>query len=261
MVGECELAQERGERKTDRPIKCIECAPGIVTQARPLRRPVRNDEAAPRQEVGMNRLAGAGIGLVTVVAMVGSPGRAVAQNNVAGIKAGITLASADIEDLDGTFSTDNRTGWSAGGFLTFAWGPLAIQPELNYLNVGFTPLRPPGIPEVELRYIAPVVLLKLGIPLEVIRPSIFAGAAVGIELDCQIGGTPCEDAPFPLETGTSDPTAVFGVDTDLYLSDAVALRADVRYAIGFSNIREASDIWREIKNRAWQVQAGLGYRF
>jgi hypothetical protein len=182
-----------------------------------------------------------------------------AQNRVFGFKGGITLASADVEDLDGTFDADNRTGWGVGAFLTLGAGPIALQPELNLLELGFEAAGLPAAPELKTRYLMPAVLLKLGLPLALIRPGVFAGAGLGIELSCEFAGTDCEDAPIQLETGTTDLTGIFGADVDLLLG-SMLLRGDVRYAIGFSDIHEASDVWTEIKNRAWQVSVGIGFR-
>lgn len=179
-----------------------------------------------------------------------------------GVKGGPTLASADIEDLDGTFDSDNRLGWGVGAFLTLGGGLLSIQPELNLLELGFEPNVAPGFsPDVRLRYLAPAVLLRLGLPLAVVRPGILAGVGVGLELNCEIDGVACEDTALQFETGASDPSAVFGADVDLALPGRVALRGDVRYVIGLADIEEASDIWTEVRNRAWQVQAGIAYRF
>jgi hypothetical protein len=186
----------------------------------------------------------------------------VAAQRALGFKGGLTLASADIKDLEGTFDTDNRTGWGAGAFLTLGSGALSIQPELNFLDLGFDVTLGPGVsPEVKLRYLAPVVLLRLGLPLVVVRPGVFGGVGLGIELDCTIDDVACEDfAPVQLETGATDPTGVFGADVDINLG-SVSLRGDARYAIGLSDIEEASDIWTEVRNRAWQVSAGLAFRF
>jgi hypothetical protein len=195
--------------------------------------------------------------VLAIVMVLGLADVGSAQNRV-GIKGGVTLASADVHDLQGTFATDNRTGWGAGVFLTLGRGAIAIQPELNAVDLGFKAAGLPTAPEVKLRYIAPTVLLKLGLPFPVVRPSVFAGASVGLEMSCTIAGTDCENSPFALETG-SDATGLFGADVDVALGGA-SLRFDVRYAIGFKDIREASDIWTEIKNRAWLVAVGLGFR-
>jgi hypothetical protein len=198
--------------------------------------------------------------ILALAAVLLAVSQASAQNSSMGIKAGITLASADVKDLDGTFDTENRTGWGVGAFLTLGRGLISIQPEINFVELGFEAAGLPGAPEVKLRYVAPTVLLKLGLPLAVVRPSVFAGAGIGIELSCSIDDTDCEQAPVAFETGTSDATGIFGADLDIILGASI-LRADVRYAIGFSDIHEASDVWTEIKNRAWQVSVGIGTRF
>jgi len=197
-----------------------------------------------------------GVMLATAVSATG----AFAQGGVFGVKGGLTLASADVEDIEGTFDTGNRTGWAAGAFFSMGSGALSIQPELNLINLGFEATGLPGSPDVELRYFAPAVLLRLGLPLAVVRPGLLAGVGVGIEIDCQIGGATCDDADPSLETQTTDPTGLFGADLDVAFGMGV-LRAEARYLIGLRDIHEASDVWTEIKNRAWQVQAGFGFRF
>jgi hypothetical protein len=194
------------------------------------------------------------------IALTAHAGDAHAQDNLLGVKGGLTLASADVEDLEGTFDTDNRTGWAIGAFLTLGSGFLSIQPEVNLLNLGFEPTGLPGAPDVELRYIAPAVLLRLGLPLGPIRPGVLGGVGTGFEIDCKVGDTTCDSSDFGLETSATDLAGVFGADLDIVLGSAV-LRAEARYVIGFSDIHEASDIWTEIRNRAWQVQAGIAFGF
>jgi hypothetical protein len=177
-----------------------------------------------------------------------------------GFKGGVTLASADIENVSGTFDSDNRTGWGVGAFLTLGGGLLSLQPELNFVEQGFDTQTPLGNAEVKLRYFLPAALIRVGLPLAVIRPGVFGGVGVGFEADCKINDTDCEDTPFALETETTDPSGIFGADLDIYLG-STTLRADVRYAIGFKDINKASDVWTEIKNRAWAVSAGLAFRF
>src|SRR5688572_22124420 len=72
-------------------------------------------------------------GLLTVSCTLAATDTAHAQNRRFGAKGGITLASADIEDISGTFDAENRTGWGAGVFLTLGGGRFSIQPELNFV--------------------------------------------------------------------------------------------------------------------------------
>jgi hypothetical protein len=206
------------------------------------------------------------MGLSTLAGMLGVIGTTYdvqAQSRIFGVKGGVTVASADLGDLEQTFDAKNRTGWGVGAFLTWGGGILSLQPELNLIDLGFETASPPGFPtpELQLTYLAPAVLLKAGIPLGIVQPSVFGGVGIGIEVRCRIDGVDCEDSPFPLDTKTSDPTAIFGADLDIYPGGALALRADIRYAVGFDDIRKASDIWSEIKNHAWQFSAGAGMRF
>lgn len=184
-----------------------------------------------------------------------------AQNRMFGVKGGVTLASADIENISGTFDADNRTGWGVGAFLTLGGGTLSLQPEVNFVENGFKTPTPLGEAEVKLRYVVPALLVRIGLPLPVIRPGVFGGVGVGFEADCKINDVACEDTPFSLETKSSDPAAIFGADVDILLAGGTSLRGDVRYSIGFSDIHKASDVWTEIKNRAWAVSAGIAFRF
>jgi hypothetical protein len=90
---------------------------------------------------------------------------------------------------------------------------------------------------------------------------VFSGVGIGVEAGCKINDVNCEDTPFAFETESTDPTGIFGADLDVPLGESASLRADVRYLIGFSDIHKASDVWTEIKNRAWAVSAGVAFRF
>jgi hypothetical protein len=184
-----------------------------------------------------------------------------AQNRILGVKGGVTLASADIDDVGGIFDAENRTGWGIGAFLTLGSGLVSFQPELNFVENGFKATSASNDQEVKLRYFAPAVLLRVGLPLGVVRPGVFGGMGIGLEAGCKIDDEDCEDSDFALETEPTDPTGIFGADLDIFLGATATLRTDIRYAIGFSDIEKTSDVWTEIKNRAWAISVGLGYRF
>src|SRR5688500_15344089 len=78
-----------------------------------------------------------------------------AQGRMLGVKGGVTLASADIENVSGTFDAENRTGWIVGAFLTLGGGVLSVQPEANIVESGFEAPTPLGIADVKLRYFVP----------------------------------------------------------------------------------------------------------
>ena len=135
------------------------------------------------------------------------------------------------------------------------------MPELNLVELGFEATGLPDGPEVKLRYLQPAVLLKLGLPLVVVRPNVFGGVGWGIEMSCTLEGTDCEDLPIGFQTKSTDPTAMFGADLEIALGPMMSLRADARYLIGLSDIHEASDVWTEVKNRAWIVSGGVAFGF
>ena len=201
------------------------------------------------------------VGLLAAPCLFAATDMAHAQNRMFGVKGGVTLASADIENISGTFHADNRTGWGIGAFLTLSGGVISLQPELNFLENGFEVATPLGDADVKLRYVVPAVLLRLGLPLAAVRPGVFGGVGIGFEAGCTINDVNCEDTPFSLETEVTDPNGIFGADVDVFLGPSASLRGDVRYAIGFSDIHKASDVWTGIKNRAWAVSAGVALRF
>ena len=118
-----------------------------------------------------NRTIGA---LAIGLAVSAAPVLAQGSEPVLGFKAGVTVATVDLGDLDDTFDKENRTGIGAGLFMLFGSDKvLAIQPELNLLTRGFE-YSGAADGTVELGYIQPAVLLKLGIPTAAIRPGVGA---------------------------------------------------------------------------------------
>lgn len=203
----------------------------------------------------MYRSIAAAAALALVGSAVGTPAEA---QTTLGLRGGWTLASADVQDLSGTFKEDNRTGWSVGVFLPIGSGFLTIQPELSYIEKGFEGSDGLVNRDVRLRYIEPAVLLKFGIPLVTVKPSIFGGVGLGIETECKINEEECKSGPFGFETGSTDWSALFGADVKLQAGTSFSIWADVRYSLGLNDIHEASDIWTGVENRAWQAQLGIG---
>lgn len=193
----------------------------------------------------------AGAALATL-AVGGSATPASAQ--ILGVKGGVSVASASL-DTSATFDKENRTGFVGGAFLTWSVGPLGFQPEVSYARMGFGERG--AADGLKLGYLTGTALLKLGIPLVVAKPSVFGGLAYGIRTNCEVDGTSCSDAG--LDVKRTDTSAVFGGDLAVYIGKA-SLWADGRYNIGLQDINESSDIFRSVKNRAWQLQAGIGFK-
>lgn len=178
-------------------------------------------------------------------------------NGIFGGKAGVSVAS--IDGLDDTFDDDNTTGFAAGAFLTFGRGIISLQPELNYTRKGFSYIAGvPGRVDVDLHYLQPAVVLKAGVPLAVVRPSIFAGVGYGMEARCTVDGDDCEDFTPRIET-KNDWSGIFGVDVEIG-AGSVYFIGDARYEVGLSDINDSDDVFDDLKNRAWILRAGLGFR-
>lgn len=178
--------------------------------------------------------------------------------SVFGVKAGVSVAS--IDGFDDTFDDENTTGFAGGLFMTLGRGVISLQPELNYTRKGFSFIAGvPGRVDVDLTYIQPAVVAKLGAPLGIVRPSVFAGLGYGFEAGCTIDDEDCDDfAGVSIQTN-NDFSGIFGVDLEIG-AGGVYVIGDARYEVGLSDINESDDIVDDLKNRAWILRAGLGFR-
>ncbi len=174
-----------------------------------------------------------------------------------GIKGGVSVAN--INGLEDTFDSGNRTGFAAGLYVTLGQGMLAVQPEINYTSKGFDLSGLPGAGEFDAAYVQPAIVAKLGLPLGFARPSAFAGVGYGFRLRCEVDGTSCDDIIAVRIAEEEDFSGIFGIDLELLLGGLV-LSGDARYEVGFNAINDADDAIGDLKNRAWILRVGLGFR-
>ena len=174
-----------------------------------------------------------------------------AQGLTFGVRGGLSVASLDAGD---TFDTSNRTGFVGGLFLDYATsGPLGFQVGAQYAQKGVEFDAQSAIDGFDLGYLEIPAVLKLGIPLGMIRPSVFGGAGLSFKTSCDIvGGTGDCDV-----SGT-DFSGIAGADLAIYLG-GLSLWADARYHFGLQNISDASDVVGDLKNRNWTLQVGIGF--
>ncbi len=97
-------------------------------------------------------------------------------------------------------------------------------------------------------------MLKLGIPLGVVKPSVFGGAGLGFNITCDVGGQDCSDG-----FKSSEWLGIAGADLAVYLG-GLSLWVDGRYHVGLNDIADASDVVGDLKNRHWTLQAGIGFK-
>ncbi len=197
------------------------------------------------------RIAAAGVAAMSLVST--APARA--QLHV-GPRIGINLAEQSLGTDFGSVSADSRTGILAGAFANYPLGaPFYLQPEVLYSSKGWSF----ADASVKLDYLEIPVLFGAAFPLEnsAIRPTVFAGPEIGIQLSCDAEGEDCGDGYKSLDLGI-----VFGggiiwglASFDLFL--------DGRYALGLTDVLDTGDVVDledvSAKNRAWQFSAGIGF--
>lgn len=180
---------------------------------------------------------------------------ALAQGRSLGVRIGASVATLDVDAAD-VLDEENRTGLVAGVFYNQAGGLLGYQVEVLYAKRG-ADFGDGG--SIDLSYVTIPALLKVGLPAGLVRPSVFGGIALALQVDCEID----EDAPQAcddvsgLEVKDTDWNAVFGADLQLGLA-GVNLVADGRYYLGLSDIAEFEDVTADVKNRSWEFTAGVG---
>ena len=163
------------------------------------------------------------------------------------------MADADVSDIEGTFSSSNKTGFAGCLFFHNYWGILGGQLEASYIQKGTKEASTGSIvddSEIKLDYLELAALLKAGLPLGIVRPGVFGGVGFDIKLSCSVGGSDCEDVK------STDFVGILGGDIGVYFG-SFAIWGDARYNIGLSDISDISDF--EYKNQGWTFQAGVGF--
>lgn len=200
----------------------------------------------------MRNLRIAGITLTLTLAAASA---ALAQSRTLGARLGASVATLDVE-FDEALDEENRTGLVAGVFYNQSFGPLGYQLEVLYSKRG-ADFGDDG--SIDLTYVTIPALLKVGLPAGLLRPSLFGGVALALEIDCEVDETTpeaCDDVEG-LEVSSTDWNGVVGAELALGLAGATVL-ADGRYYVGLSDVVEFEDVAGDVKNRSWEFTAGVG---
>jgi hypothetical protein len=168
-----------------------------------------------------------------------------------GVRGGVSVSSVDL-DVAETFDDSNRTGFDGGVFLDIGGSNiLGFQIGAQYAQKGAELDFGEAVEELTLNYLEIPAVLKLGLPLGVLKPSLLGGVALGFNTSCEGFGGDCDD-----EVTSTNFVGVLGADVAVYLG-GISLWADGRFNFGLSDIADAADI-DELKTRAWTLQAGIG---
>jgi hypothetical protein len=168
-----------------------------------------------------------------------------------GFRGGVSVATASVSAQ--TLDKSNRTGFAGGVFLDYEAGMVGFQVGAEYAQKGVDLDLGDVVHEFDLAYLEIPAVLKLGIPLGVVKPSVFGGVGLGFKTGCDTSGVDCAD-----ELKGTDLLGIAGADLALYLG-SVSLWADARYHFGFQDVADASDVTSDLKNRNWTLQAGIGF--
>ncbi|MBK5098202.1 MAG: outer membrane beta-barrel protein [Gemmatimonadetes bacterium] len=171
-----------------------------------------------------------------------------------GAKAGVSVSSASLDAIDETFSKSNQTGFAGGLFMHNYWGLFGGQLEASYVQKGVkgTSSSSIGDESTKLDYIELAALLKLGLPLGIVRPGLFGGIGFDILVSCDAGGDDCKD-----QSKSTDWVGIIGGDVIVYFG-SFSVFGDGRYNIGLSEVTDVADF--SYKNQGWTFQAGVGFQ-
>lgn len=198
------------------------------------------------------RIKATALGTLAGVALLAAGALEVEAQTTLGVRGGISVSSASL-DIGDTFDKSNRTGFVGGVFLDHNSGGLfGYQVGLQYNQKGAELDFGDAVDDFSVSYLEIPAVLKLGLPLGMVRPSVFGGAALGFKTGCD----------FPDDEDCDDLkgvewSAVFGADVAFYLG-GISLWVDGRYHVGLNNLSDSVDI-DELKNRAWAFQGGIGF--
>ncbi len=180
-----------------------------------------------------------------------------------GVKGGINIANVDVSEVDLPDVLDSKTGFVGGAFVNLTLGSLfALQPELLYSQKGFKASEGPLEATLGTNYIEIPVLLKAQFKLAMLRPAIYAGPVLSMETGCNLDiigvSVDCDDDEGFVDRKKSEWGAVFGANLDFFLGP-VMLLLDARYQLGLTNLADVPDSDESVKNRVWQIMAGVGF--
>jgi hypothetical protein len=173
-----------------------------------------------------------------------------------GARGGVSVASASL-DIEETFSTANTTGFTGGAFVDFSGGLIGLQVAAQYTQKGSKLDVNQIASDFSLANLEIPAVVKVGLPLGMLKPSIFGGAGASFVMSCdRLEGTTevdCKD-----EVKSTEWMGIAGADLAIYLG-GLSLWVDGRYHFGLSNISE--EVGTDLKNKNWTFQGGVGFGF
>ena len=193
--------------------------------------------------------------IVIVVAVLVTAQRDAQAQATFGVFAGVNFSDVDVSNLSaGTL--DSRTGFMLGGWVGKRLGTLfTLRLEGYWTQKGADITGTAAPTSLKINYIEVPLILRLEIPLVVVKPAIYAGPAIGFKTDCKVENQ-------TLVLGCDDPGTNFmvkGTDLSGIIGAGIGLGpivVDVQYDFSLRDITDDPD--QEAKNKTWTVRAAFG---
>lgn len=193
------------------------------------------------------------IGAVACLAILGLGAEAVDAQTTLGVRGGVSTASID-GDIGEVLSKGNRTGFVGGVFLDWGGtGLFGFQVGAQYSQKGAELDFGNAVADLSLSYFEIPAVIKVGVPLGIVKPSLLGGVGLGFNTGCDLEF----DGDCGEDVAGINFAGIFGADVAFYLG-GISLWVDGRYHFGLSDISDSVD-FDELKTRAWAFQAGLGF--
>lgn len=172
------------------------------------------------------------------------------------------IVGATFSTLRGIDGVDNRTGLLGGLSFVTSGGPFAWQPEVLVVSKGAkgTNTTAEGL---KLNYLEVPLLARLTLSqVQGVRPHVYAGPYLGVQIDCSVKGTStdCNDVPG-VSTKTVDVGGIVGGGLDFDFGPLV-LTGGARYGFGVSTVAdfEFGNVKESARNGMWALYGGLSFR-
>ena len=172
-----------------------------------------------------------------------------------GIKGGVNFAN--VGGADAAPNSKTLIGFAAGGYLEISLPVLfTIQPEVLYSQKGFIDENFLGTNvkvTSHFNYLEIPVLVKFSLPIPVVKPSLYAGPAMGILLSAK---AKAEASGQSSETDIKD--QITSTDWGLVVgasANIAIITVDIRYTLGLATIDKTSTT--KAYNRVFSLMVGI----
>ena len=170
--------------------------------------------------------------------------------------AGVNSSTLDVTNLS-TESFSSRTGGMVGGYVGTHLGRLfTVRLEGFWTRKG-TDFEDSGTTgSIKIDYIEVPLILRVNIPLVVVKPALYAGPAISFKTNCtaedsSTSSMSCEDAGVMFKS--TDFSGIIGAGVGVG-----PFTLDLQYDFSFSDILDNPNATQEVKNETWTARVAFG---